>query len=89
MIKEYIIKGKGYFKCNVENPFNLNLQISDLQLSYGQINFTGTEKELDKFIYNLIQDESTFKMITYFEKDSKAHREYVYGSEEMFKPKFI
>ena len=28
MIKEYIIKGKGYFNCNVENPFDLNLQIN-------------------------------------------------------------
>ena len=49
MIKEYIIKGKGYFNCNVENPFDLNLQISDLQLSYGQIK---TDDDWDEWLLN-------------------------------------
>ena len=83
MKKKWIIKGKGYFNTNVTSPHSLNIQISDIETSYGQIDFTGTEQELEKIIDLLIEDESSFKMIDYFEKDSKEHREYLYGPGEI------
>ena len=85
--KQWIIKGKGYFNTMTKDPFITAIDISDITYTYGQIDFKGTEKQLDKFIDTLIENESTFKMIDYFEKDSKEHREYLYGPGEMLHPK--
>ena len=68
MIKKYIIKGKGYFNTTVNDPFIKGIEISDLSCSYGNIKFTGTEKQLDKFICRLIDNENTFKYITHHEE---------------------
>ena len=68
MIKKYIITGKGYFNCTVNDPFVKGIEISDLYSSYGNIEFTGTEKELEKFIDRLLDNEATFKIIDYFEE---------------------
>ena len=68
MIKKYIIKGKGYFNHTVNDPFVKGLEISDLSSGYGNIEFTGTEKQLDKFIDRLLENEATFKYITHHEE---------------------
>ena len=57
MIKKWIIEGKGYFNGSVTNPFNLNLQISDINYSYGHIEFSGSKKSLEKFIDAFIENE--------------------------------
>ena len=85
--KRYIITGKGYFNATVNDPFISKLEVSDLKVKYGNIEFTGTEDQLEEFISELIKDESTFKMIDYFEKDSKEHDYYMYGPDNIFKPK--
>ena len=85
-MKNWIITGKGYINCGVDNPYNLNLEITDLKYKYGQIEFTGTENDLEKFVDELIKDESSFKMIDYFEKDSKEHQYFMYGPDNIFKP---
>jgi len=87
MKKQWIITGKGYFQITVDDPFFKNIKISDLTYTYGEISLIATEEELDKFIYKLIEDESTFKYISHFEKDSKSHRLFMYGPDEMFHPK--
>ena len=68
MIKKYIIKGKGYFNTTVDDPFIKGIEISDLSCRYGRIEFRGTEEQLDKFIYRLIDNENTFKYITHHEE---------------------
>tara|TARA_R110001583_G_scaffold167441_1_gene320271 strand:+ start:79 stop:336 length:258 start_codon:yes stop_codon:yes gene_type:complete len=68
MIKKYIITGKGYFNCTVNDPFVKGIEISDLSSGYGYIGFTGSEKELDKFIDKLIDNEETFKYINHHEE---------------------
>jgi len=65
MIKKYIITGKGYFNYTVNDPFVKGIEISDLSSGYGYIEFTGTEKQLDKFIDRLIDNEATFKYINH------------------------
>ena len=87
MKKQWIITGKGYFEIEVDDPFLKNIKISDLTYTYGEISLIATEDELDKFIYKLIEDESYFKYTGHFEKDSKAHRSFMYGPDEMFHPK--
>ena len=84
-MKNWIIKGKGYVNCGVDNPYNLNLEITDLKYKYNQIELYATENDLEKFVSELIKDESSFKMIDYFEKDSEEHQDYMYGSNRMFK----
>ena len=78
-MKNWIITGKGYINCGVDNPYNLNLEITDLKYKYNQIELYATENDLEKFVSELIKDESSFKMIDYFEKDSKEHRLFMYG----------
>ena len=68
MIKKYIIKGKGYFNYTVNDPFVKGIEISDLCSSYGRIEFTGTVKQLDKFIDRLLDNEVTFKYINHHEE---------------------
>ena len=87
--KHYIIMGKGYANCGVHNPYNLNLEITDLKYKYNQIELYATEEDLEKFVSELIKDESSFKMIDYFEKDSEEHEIFMYGPNKMFKPKNI
>ena len=84
-MKNWIITGKGYINCGVDNPYNLNLEITDLKYKYNQIELYATENDLEKFVSELIKDESSFKMIDYFEKDSEEHQDYMYGSSRMFK----
>ena len=49
-MKNWIITGKGFINCGVDNPYNLNLEITDLKYKHGQIEFTGTESGLEKFV---------------------------------------
>jgi len=88
-MKNWIITGKGYVNCGVDNPYNLNLEITDLKYKYNQIELTATEEDLEDFVRELIKDESSFKMIDYFEKNSEEHELYTYGPNKMFKPKNI
>ena len=84
--KRYIITGKGYINCGVDNPYNLNLEITDLKYKYGQIEFTGSKAALEKFVEKLMEDEASFKVTGYFEKDSKEHQYFMYGPDNIFKP---
>jgi hypothetical protein len=84
-MKNWIITGKGYVNCGVDNPYNLNLEITDLKYKYNQIELFATEEDLEKFVSELIKDESSFKFIDYFEKDSEEHQDYMFGSNRMFK----
>tara|TARA_R100000700_G_C3166125_1_gene141234 strand:+ start:318 stop:590 length:273 start_codon:yes stop_codon:yes gene_type:complete len=86
-MKNWIITGKGYVNCGVDNPYNLNLEITDLKYKYNQIELYATEEDLENFVSELIKDESSFKMTGYFEKDSKEHRLFMYGPGEIFHPK--
>tara|TARA_R100000664_G_C2690958_1_gene95084 strand:- start:276 stop:548 length:273 start_codon:yes stop_codon:yes gene_type:complete len=86
-MKNWIIAGKGYVNCGVDNPYNLNLEITDLKYKYNQIELYATENDLEKFVSELIKDESSFKMIDYFEKDSEEHEIFMYGPNKMFHPK--
>ena len=84
-MKNWIIKGKGYVNCGVDNPYDLNLEITDLKYTYNQIELYATENDLEKFVDELIKDESSFKMIDYFEKDSEEHQHYMYGFNNLLK----
>ena len=84
-MKNWIIKGKGYINCGVDNPYNLNLEITDLKYKYNQIELYATENDLEKFVSELIKDEASFKMIDYFEKDSEEHQHYMYGFNNLLK----
>ena len=84
-MKNWIITGKGYVNCGVDNPYNLNLEITDLKYKYNQIELFATEEDLEKFVSKLIKDESSFKFIDYFEKGSEEHQDYMFGSNRMFK----
>lgn len=86
-MKNWIIKGKGYFNTGVSHPYSINSEISDIKYTYGEITFKGTKKAFNKFVESVMEDESTFKVIDYFEKDSKEHRIYKYGINDMFHPK--
>ena len=85
--KHYIIMGKGYVNCGVTNPYNLNLEITDLEYRYNKIELKANKEDLEKFIAELIKDEASFKIIDYFEKDSEEHEIFKYGPNKMFKPK--
>jgi hypothetical protein len=84
-MKNWIIKGKGYINCGVDNPYKLGLEITDLKYTYNQIELYATENDLERFVDELIKDESSFKMIDYFEKDSKEHQQYMYGFNNLLK----
>ena len=62
-MKNWIITGKGFVNCGVDNPYNLNLEITDLKYKYNQIELFATEEDLEKFVSKLIKDESSFKFI--------------------------
>ena len=85
--KNWIIAGKGYVNCGVDNPYNLNLEITDLKYKYNQIEFTGSTNDLEKFVSELMKDETSFKVIDYFEKHSKEHNYFMWGPDNILKPK--
>ena len=87
MVKEYIITGRGYYKTMVSDPIIKGAEMCDIKSGYGYIEFKGTEEQLETFVDQLMENEATFKVIDYFEKDSKEHRLYMYGSNDMFHPK--
>lgn len=63
-MNRYLLQGKGYFNVTTNDPFISGIEITDIHSSYGQIKFTGTEKELNKFCDKLIeQGDETFKLI--------------------------
>jgi hypothetical protein len=61
--KDYIISGKGYYNTMVNDPFIRGVEVSDIKCGYGHIKFTGTDKQLDKLLDHLYQDEKYFKVI--------------------------
>ena len=85
-MKRYVITGKGYFNVTANDPFIGGVEVSDIQTKYGNIEFTGTEKQLEKFVSKLMENEESFKVIDYFEKYSKEHDHYMYGPDNIFKP---
>tara|TARA_B100000902_G_C26961689_1_gene740838 strand:- start:423 stop:704 length:282 start_codon:yes stop_codon:yes gene_type:complete len=63
-INNYIIQGKGYWNVQTNDPFISGVQTTDIQSSYNHIAFKGTEKQLDSFLSQLIeQGEAQFKVI--------------------------
>ena len=63
-MKDYIIQGKGYWNVQLNDPFISGVQTTDIQSSYNHIKFKGTEKQLDSFLSQLIeQGEAAFKVI--------------------------
>ena len=62
MIKEYLIQGKGYFGRMVDSQIT-GVEMGDIKVGYGYIEFKGSEKQLDLFLERLYKDESTFKVI--------------------------
>ena len=84
MIKNYIIMGKGFVNKIVADPFLKGMEVADVEYRYGQIRLKTTKKKLEEFVDNLIDNEQDFKVIDYFEENSKEHRLYMYGPDEMF-----
>tara|TARA_R110000824_G_scaffold313104_2_gene499970 strand:- start:15 stop:254 length:240 start_codon:yes stop_codon:yes gene_type:complete len=76
-MKEYIITGKGNYKTMVNDPFIKGLEMCDIQSGYRHIKFKGTEKQLDAFVEKLIEDETNFKFIDWFEKDEYNNLERI------------
>ena len=69
-MKNYIIQGKGYWNVQLNDPFISGVQTTDIQSSYNHIAFKGTEKQLDSFLDQLIQQgEAAFKVIGIHEID--------------------
>jgi hypothetical protein len=69
MIKEYVITGKGYYQVMTNDPFIRGLEMCDIEYGYEHINFKGTQEQLDTFVKKLIEDETNFKLIDWFEKE--------------------
>tara|TARA_R110002020_G_scaffold98019_1_gene233661 strand:- start:936 stop:1151 length:216 start_codon:yes stop_codon:yes gene_type:complete len=65
-MKEFLIQGKGFFNKMVRDPYFGDIEICDIKTGYGYIEFKGTDKQLDKFLEHLYEDESTFKVIGIF-----------------------
>lgn len=69
-MKNYIIQGKGYWNVQLNDPFISGVQTTDIESSYNHIAFKGTEKQLDSFLNQLIeQGEAAFKVIGIHEID--------------------
>ena len=75
-MKEYIIKGYGYYNTQVASPVSLK-EIGDIKWSRGAIHFKGTEEQLDSFIDTLIQDETYFKYRDHFTKEEYNNLERI------------
>ena len=64
MKNKYIIEGKGYWNKTIEGSLKLTIDTTDIVPGYGYINFNGTEKDLDIFCDQLIDEgEQNFKII--------------------------
>ena len=69
-MKNYLIQGKGYWNVQLNDPFISGVQTTDIDSSYNHIAFKGTEKQLDSFLDQLIQQgEAAFKVIGIHEID--------------------
>tara|TARA_R110002012_G_scaffold216429_1_gene387549 strand:- start:411 stop:620 length:210 start_codon:yes stop_codon:yes gene_type:complete len=69
-MKNYLIQGKGYWNVQTNDPFISGVQTTDIDSSYNHIKFKGTEKQLDSFLSQLIeQGEAAFKVIGIHEID--------------------
>jgi len=63
-MNKYLIQGKGYWNVQLNDPFISGVETTDIESSYNYISFKGTEKQLDSFLDQLIdQGEATFKII--------------------------
>ena len=75
-MKNYLIQGKGYWNVQLNDPFISGVQTTDIDSSYNHIKFKGTEKQLDSFLSQLIeQGEAAFKVIGIIE-DNPIEEEY-------------
>ena len=64
MINKYIIEGKGYWNKTIEDSLISGIDTTDIVPGYGYINFNGTQKDLDTFCDQLIDEgEQNFKII--------------------------
>ena len=61
MIKNYIIMGKGFVNKIVADPFLKGMEVADVEYRYGQIRLKTTEKKLEEFVDNLIDNEQDFE----------------------------
>jgi hypothetical protein len=63
-MKDYIIQGKGYWNVQLNDPFISGVETTDIESSYNHIKFNGTEKQLDSFLDQLLDEgEAAFKII--------------------------
>ena len=63
-MNKYLIHGKGYWNVQLNDPFISGVETTDIEASYNYIKFKGTEKQLDSFLDQLIdQGEAAFKII--------------------------
>ena len=69
-MKEFLIQGKGFWNNMLPDPFVQGVEVSDIKSGYGYIEFKGTDKQLDKFLEHLYQDESSFKVIGIHESNN-------------------
>ena len=67
------------------NAVSLADDADETIFNYIAVSSGSKEEDLEKFVSKLIKDESSFKFIDYFEKDSEEHQDYMYGSNRMFK----
>tara|TARA_R100000655_G_C2972286_1_gene190549 strand:- start:482 stop:730 length:249 start_codon:yes stop_codon:yes gene_type:complete len=75
-MNKYLIHGKGYWNVQLNDPFISGVETTDIESSYNHIKFKGTEKQLDSFVNQLIeQGEATFKIIGIIE-DNPTQEEY-------------
>jgi len=83
--KTYIIRGKGFINYTIEDMSNRDITYTDIKYKSCYIVFKGLESEKDKFIDELLKDESAFKYMTHYEKGSKDEQEYLYGPNNFLK----
>ena len=85
MNKDYIIMGRGYANTILKDPFITGMEIADIEFVRGEIRLNTTEDKLEKFVSKLMDNEDSFKVVDYFEKDSEEHRFYMYGPDDILK----
>ena len=66
--------GKGFVNKIVADPFLKGTEVADVEYSYGQIRLKTTEKKLEEFVDNLIDNEQDFKVIDYFEENKRYNK---------------
>tara|TARA_R100001463_G_scaffold40982_2_gene86660 strand:+ start:289 stop:498 length:210 start_codon:yes stop_codon:yes gene_type:complete len=63
-MNKYLIEGKGYWNVLKNDPFISGVETTDIESSYNNIRFNGTEKQLDSFLDQLLDEgEAAFKII--------------------------